>query len=88
MSDKMREEFEEWFENNAMPLESDWFKRDKDSPDDYFLDHVDWAWEGWKASRAALCVEMPKYYSTDSIGLAYCADAVVDSLDAAGVSYK
>ena len=45
-------------------------------------------WIAWRASRESLCVELPKQYSTDSIGSAYCADAVIDSLDMAGVRYK
>ena len=85
---KMREEFEAWYEGHCAPLESDWFKRDSDFPDEYDYFPAQEAWSGWKASRAALCVELPKQYSTDSIGSAYCADAVIDSLDMAGVRYK
>ena len=82
MNDKMREEFEAWIKtefDGCMP-------RRKGKV--YLSLYVNGAWKAWQASRAALCVELPKYYSTDSIGLAYCADAVVDSLDAAGVRYK
>ena len=88
MTDKMREEFEGWFENNAMPLESDWFKRDKDSPDDYFLDHVDWAWEGWKASRSALCVNLPDSERSVDCGYVLYRSDVEQALYDAGVRYK
>ena len=51
---KMREEFEAWYEGHCAPLESDWFKRDSDFPDDYDYFPAQEAWSGWKASRAAL----------------------------------
>jgi len=42
--------FEEWFENDAFPLEhSNWFLRDEDG--DYKLSSVLNAWEAWEASR-------------------------------------
>ena len=52
--DKMREEFEAWYEGHCAPLELDWFKRDSDFPDDYDYFPAQEAWAGWKASRAAL----------------------------------
>ena len=90
MSDKMREEFEVWVILEAGNHEYPYMDRvTAKFPDgSYLTTWVDSAWIGWQASRAALCVELPKRYSTDSIGLAYCADAVVDSLDAVGVRYK
>ena len=89
MTDKMREEFEAW----AKPIG---FDVDYIYADDAFkcycftaTQNAFDAWKsGWQASRAALCVELPKQYSTDSIGSAYCVDAVIDSLDSAGVRYK
>ena len=86
--DKMREEYEAWF-CSTMPYKiakESWFAVMDDG--DYIITDVQAGWAGWKASRAALCVELPKQYSTDSIGSAYCVDAVIDSLDAAGISYK
>ena len=85
MSEKMREDFEEWFYEYSLPCKGDWFKRDScgdyDSPSTYY------AWMGWQASRAALVVELP-----DSTGCwpAY-HEAICDvtcSLDDAGVGYK
>ena len=52
--EKMREEFEAWYEGHCAPLESDWFKRDSDFPDDYEYFPAQEAWAGWQASRAAL----------------------------------
>ena len=89
MTDKMREEFKTWhdgitgssveFNDAGIPV----------SIGSALSDTVTIGmWVAWRASRESLCVELPKYYSTDSVGLAYCADAVVDSLDAAGVPYK
>lgn len=43
--DKMREDFEAWY--------SDF--------DGYGDAHKQELWEGWKASRAALCVELPDF---------------------------
>lgn len=89
MTDKMREEFKAWYEGvTGSSVEFN----DGGIPVSIGSELSDTTtmgmWLAWIASRAALCVELPKYYSTDSIGLAYCADAVVDSLDAAGVDYK
>ena len=88
MTDKVREEFEAWFCSTIpYPIAKEsWFAIM--SCDDYIITEVQAAWAGWKASRAALCVELPKQYSTDSIGAAYCVDAVIDSLDSAWVRHK
>ena len=93
MTDKMREEFEAWYskelgfrEDNPGRMFS-MFCDDGESHEYYRLS-VRCAWSAWKASRTALCVELPKQYSTDSIGYAYCVDAVIDCLDSAGVRYK
>ena len=86
--DKMREEYEAWF-CSTIPYKiakESWFAVMDDG--DYIITDVQAGWAGWKASRGALCVELPKQYSTDSIGSAYCVDAVIDSLDAAGIRYK
>lgn len=47
-----REAFEARYEAHALPLESDWFRRNKDFPDMYALDFVEHAWDGWKAALA------------------------------------
>lgn len=77
--DKMREEFEVWAVNYNL-ARADW--------GNYSDRHVNNMWKSWKASRAAMCVELPKQYSTDSISSAYCVDAVIYSIDSAGIRYK
>ena len=92
MSDKMREEFEAWYEGHCAPLESGWFKRDSDFPDDYEYFPAQEAWAGWKASRAALCVDLPKRFSDErkefSIGFDVAVEHVVAALHESGVRYK
>ena len=92
MTDKMREEFEAWYEGHCAPLESDWFKRDSDFPDDYDYFPAQEAWSGWQASRAALCVELPSRISDDSdkwsVNYDFRVGMAANSLDAAGVRYK
>jgi hypothetical protein len=51
MKQAEREAFEAWYEDDAMPAESNWFKRDADG--DYVIDHVDTSWYAWQA-RAKL----------------------------------
>ena len=89
MTNKMREEFEAWYEGvTGLPVEFN----DVGIPvsiGSALSETVTMGmWVAWRASRESLCVELPKQYSTDSIGSAYCADAVIDSLDMAGVRYK
>ena len=86
--DKVREEFEAWYEGHCAPLEADWFKRDIDFPDDYDYFPAQEALAGWKASRAALCVELPFKEHHMMRDETYDADAVEEALDAAGIRYK
>ena len=89
MNDKMREEFEAWYEGHCAPLESDWFKRDSDFPDDYDYFPAQEAWYGWQASRAALCVELPRQtYDHDLDCDTMIAHHVGKALDSAGIRYK
>ena len=91
--DKMREEFEAWF----------WDEHHKDSDVELYRDSVfattvngDYRgischtyWTVWKASRAALCVELPRP-TYDYVMECYMmvADYVAKSLYAAGVKFK
>ena len=85
--EKMREEFEAWYEGHCAPLESDWFKRDSDFPDDYDYFPAQEAWAGWQASRAAQCVNLPdSERSVDCGDVLYRSD-VEEALDAAGIRY-
>lgn len=76
--DKMREEFESW----AM---SDMGYMCVRVGGGYKDDYMNTAWLSWQASRAALCVQMPRCCNEeqDSYRL-----NVIDSLDDAGVSYE
>ena len=89
---KMREDFEEWFSEYSLPCEGDWFKRD--SCGDYDSPSTHDVWMGWKASRAALVVELPSFengsirgYSGDCEEARMVVDAIAESLDEAGVRY-
>lgn len=60
--EKMREEFEAWHIEQCKADGMDW--RDLSSElerdgDEYVYAGAHYAWRGWKASRAALCVELP-----------------------------
>ena len=90
MTDKMREEFEAWYEGmTGSSVEFNDVGIPVSIGSALSETTTMGMWLAWRASRESLCVELPKNYSTtNSIGLAYCTVAVVDSLDAAGVSYK
>ena len=83
MSEKMREDFEEWFSEYSLPCEGDWFKRD--SCGDYDSPSTHDVWMGWKASRAALVVELPSAWNRDQVEF---KSEVYDALNDAGVRYK
>ena len=92
---KMREEFEDWF-CSTIPYKiakESWFAVMNDGC--YIITDVQAAWAGWKASRAALCVELPSFengsirgYSGDCDEARMVVDSVAESPDKAGVSYK
>lgn len=73
--DKMREEFEAWY--------SDF--------DGYGEAHKKELWDTWKASRDALCVELPDSWTAGELGddaNVISAVEIMASLEDAGVSYK
>lgn len=86
--DKMREEFDGWF----------WDYHHKDCTEDYWSAvfaigcdgkyqgvACEGAWQGWKASRAALCIELPRAFNQHECD--YKKD-VVSALVDAGVSHE
>lgn len=82
--DKMRDEFEAWF-CSTIPYQiakESWFAIMEDG--DYIITDVQAAWAGWKASRAALCVELPE----NCKGMALTVSELHQQLDKAGVPYK
>ena len=85
--DKMREEFEAWHikqcEADGMDLRDISSELDRNG-DGYVYIGAQYAWRGWKASRAALCVELPE----NCKGMALTVSELHKQLDKAGVSYK
>ena len=73
--DKMREEFEAW-------AISDMGYMVARAGDGYKCDYMNTAWLSWKASRAALVVELPEKAALMSASSVYAA------LDDAGVGCK
>ena len=86
--DKMREEYEAWF-CSTIPYKiakESWFAVMDDG--DYIVTDVQAGWAGWKASRAALCVELPdSERSVDCGDVLYRSD-VEEALYAAGIRCK
>ena len=83
MSEKMREEFELWLSDSGQLS-----MREDDG--EYSFQHTRFAWESWKASRAALVVELPSLENGlihPFDGSSMIVDAVANQL-AAGVGYK
>ena len=83
MSEKMREEFELWLSDSGQLS-----MREDDG--EYSFQHTRFAWESWKASRAALVVELPsdingEYYADGWNAALMCVEGI---LEEAGVSYK
>lgn len=87
MTDKMREEFEVYCKREHLGTTS------KDCDGDYFNPMIDMLWHCWKASRAALCVELPSrmnqsdndHYACGFDNALYAAEI---KMEMAGVSYK
>ena len=71
----MREEFEVWACNYNLKI-ADW--------GNYADRHVNNMWKAWRASRAALCIELP----ANCKGMALTVDEFHKQLDKAGVTYK
>ena len=87
--DRMREDFELWYmelkcahgvseRDLAYEIEFD------EKIGEYECANAEYAWRGWKASRAALCVELPE----NCKGMALTVSELHQQLDRAGVSYK
>ena len=76
MTDKMREEFEDWFKHDYHP--------DKTGP--YMKDALLFAWQ---ASRAAITVKLPEQWLDQSMDCDLMeARLVAKALDNAGVKYE
>lgn len=85
--EKMREEFETWWSSTG---HSGFVTN---SAGNYVFSHTQTAWISWKASRAALCVELPDGSSCgfegDSFHAYMCGvDSCKAIIDEAGVNHK
>lgn len=91
MSEKMREEFEEWLiANTEFDTQRTAFAMTKEEDQQYMCHRTNLAWLAWQASRAALVVELPsdingEYYADGWNAALMCVEGM---LEEAGVSYK
>lgn len=82
--EKMREEFEAWYINEGYGD-----RRPTRHLEGYAAPNVNDMWLSWQASRAALCVELPKQWFDEGLGCDLMeAHQVGKALDEAGVQYK
>ena len=85
--DNMREEFEVWCCGRGFTLRPAETDCGVLIDGEYWHPIVQLAWESWKASRAALCVELPCSLGYPNNDMVYLSD-VEERLEKAGVSYK
>ncbi|RUF99409.1 hypothetical protein IPC828_10495 [Pseudomonas aeruginosa] len=91
----MREEFEKWATKHRMPIHRDGVVTD------YSARCTDECWQAWKASRAALRVELPDdgiedcwrdwpNFCRDTFDTGYCyaTDRITQALQQAGIEVK
>lgn len=91
----MREEFEAWATKHRMPIHRDGVVTD------YAARCTDECWQAWKASRAALRVELPDDGIEDcqrdwqnscrdnfDTGYCYATDRIIQALQQAGIEVK
>ena len=85
--ENMREEFEAWHIEQCKDNGMDWrdlsSELDRDG-DGYVYIGTEYGWRGWKASRAALCVELQE----NCKGMALTVSELHQQPGKAGVSYK
>ncbi len=95
MEQAMREEFEAWATKHRMPIHRDGVVTD------YAARCTDECWQAWKASRAALRVELPDDGIEDcqrdwqnscrdnfDTGYCYATDRITQVLQQAGIEVK
>lgn len=97
--DRMREEFEAWHTEQCKADGMDWrdlsSELDRDG-DGYVYTGAQYSWRAWKASRAALCVELPKItdFAKDSRGsrevlnFEFAVECVARELNDVGVRHE
>lgn len=81
-----REEFEAWVLSEAERTGYAYIDKVLSKfGESYTTTWVDSAWQGWKASRASLCVQMPRCWNDEQRDY---RDNMLDSLDDEGVSHE
>lgn len=88
MIDKMREEFEVWAGEYLM-YEPESVRRNWDGTR-YAHDALNGMWDGWKASRESLVIDIPDAEigcSDESCGFNRGVSATVEAIEAAGVKW-
>lgn len=83
--DKMREEFEEWF--NEIGSASVLADTVKDDTGNYYFPETRLLWACWKASRQSLVVELPLWRHSQGAQV-YWPEEVRQSLEDAGIKWK
>ena len=88
--DKMREEFEAWVLSEAERTGYAYIDKVLSKfGESYTTTWVDSAWQGWKASRAALFVELPpQWFSRSDDEEVMSAIGVIDALNCSGVCHE
>ena len=88
-NEKMREEFEAWCSSHGYTLRPAENNCGIIIDGQYGNQRVQIAWDAWQASRATLCVNLPKQWFDDDLDSDLMeAHHVGNALDAAGVRYK
>lgn len=87
MSDKMREEFEDWCDLNGFASDryelSDLGEAYKHLCGEYVIRESRFMWQAWQASRAAITVDLPSSYNVEQEDYKRW---VMDCLDDAGIN--
>lgn len=82
--DESRKQFEWWFSDQGRHL----YAVEK-SNGDYLLASAESSWAAWQASRAAIEIELPEWFSPHDCGdRAMWSDAVEKAIRAAGIKVK
>ena len=87
--EKIQQEFEEWAKTTSLKNFLFWHPSDNQ----YEVHAVQMAFEGWKASRASLCVELPpkynyRYPEPFNDGFDCAVEEIEETLCKCGVPYK
>ncbi len=87
MSEQMRKEFENWAVATKDQFGLPFFVM-KDEQGKYIDHAAEISWQAWQASRAAIVVELPDWFTVHGIDSAFYCDEVIAVLNKAGVSHE